>query len=125
MASRRQTIPKPPDGDHENTLRSCPTAPAPVWSSPDKLLRVSPAFFFACNMDPSGTKPFEPTPVIDRCVARHTRDYAELSDTPDQFKAFADAVGQMQSGTELFREIPRRDRSAANIRVPVVQRGWK
>ena len=76
--------------------------------------RIAGVFFFGCNMDPSGTKTFEPTSVIDRCFARHTRDYAELSDTPDQFKAFADAVGQMQ------RTEPNYSASdLANIRVPV------
>ena len=53
-------------------------------------------FYFACNMDPSGIKPFELTPTIQRCLARDTRDYAELSATPDQFQAFAEAVQQMQ-----------------------------
>ena len=67
--------------------------------------RVAGVFFFACNMDPSGTKEFEPTPIIDRCISRHAKDYAELSATPDQFKAFAEAVGQMQrTRTQLFRE---------------------
>ena len=76
--------------------------------------RIAGVFFFGCNMDPSGTKTFEPTSVIDRCFARHTRDYAELSDTPDQFKAFADAVGQMQ------RTEPNYSASdLANIRMPV------
>jgi pimeloyl-ACP methyl ester carboxylesterase len=32
--------------------------------------RVAGVFFFACNMDPSGTKPFEPTPTIERCIVR-------------------------------------------------------
>jgi pimeloyl-ACP methyl ester carboxylesterase len=54
--------------------------------------RIAGVFYFACNMDPSGTKPFELTPTIQRCLARHTRDYAELSATPDQFQAFAEAV---------------------------------
>jgi pimeloyl-ACP methyl ester carboxylesterase len=58
--------------------------------------RVAGVFFFACNMDPSGTKPFVPTPVIDRCFTRHTKDYAALSATPDQFSALAEAVGLMQ-----------------------------
>lgn len=58
--------------------------------------RITGVFFFACNMDPSGTMPFEATPTLDRCFARHTRDYAELSATPDQFGAVADAVGLMQ-----------------------------
>jgi pimeloyl-ACP methyl ester carboxylesterase len=58
--------------------------------------RVAGVFFFACNMDPSGTKEIEFTPTLKRCFDRHTRDYAQLSATPDQFEAFADAVGLMQ-----------------------------
>ena len=58
--------------------------------------RVAGVFFFGCNMDPSGTREIiEPNPVIDRCFSRHVKDYARLSTTPDQFKAFAEAVGQM------------------------------
>lgn len=59
--------------------------------------RVAGVFFFACNMDPSGTKELEfPNPVLDRCFARHTKDYAALSATPDGFQELADAVGLMQ-----------------------------
>jgi pimeloyl-ACP methyl ester carboxylesterase len=58
--------------------------------------RVAGVFFFACNMDPSGVKPFEPAPTLNRCFARHAKDYAELSATPDQFKDFVDAVTLMQ-----------------------------
>jgi pimeloyl-ACP methyl ester carboxylesterase len=58
--------------------------------------RVAGVFFFACNMDPSGVKPFEATPTLNRCFARHAKDYAELSATPDQFKDFVDAVTLMQ-----------------------------
>src|ERR1700761_375395 len=50
--------------------------------------RVAGVFFFGCNMDPSGTKPFVPTPVIERCFSRHAKDYAQLSATPDDFEAF-------------------------------------
>jgi pimeloyl-ACP methyl ester carboxylesterase len=57
--------------------------------------RVAGVFFFGCNMDPSGTKQVEPSPILDRCIARHMKDYARLSATPDQFKAFAAAVGVM------------------------------
>lgn len=77
--------------------------------------RVAGVFFFACNMDPSGTKPFEETPALKRCFARHGKDYAELSATPGKFKELVDDVGVMQrtqpdySATEL-----------AAIRVPVV-----
>jgi pimeloyl-ACP methyl ester carboxylesterase len=58
--------------------------------------RVAGVFFFACNMDPSGTKEFVFTPIIGRCIGRHMKDYAQLSATPDQFEAFAEAVGLMQ-----------------------------
>jgi pimeloyl-ACP methyl ester carboxylesterase len=58
--------------------------------------RVAGVFFFACNMDPSGTKEFEFTPIIGRCISRHMQDYAQLSATPDQFEAFSEAVGLMQ-----------------------------
>jgi len=58
--------------------------------------RVAGVFFFACNMDPSGTKEFVFTPIIGRCLNRHKQDYARLSATPDQFEEFFDAVGLMQ-----------------------------
>ncbi|KQV20785.1 alpha/beta hydrolase [Rhizobium sp. Root1203] len=59
--------------------------------------RVSGVFFFACSMDPSGTKPFVATPVIDRCFSRHRQDYAALSATPDQFEAFVEDVSHMMA----------------------------
>ena len=58
--------------------------------------RVASVLFFACNMDPSGALPFNPTPVIDRCFARHRRDYEALSTTPGDFDAFVEAVGATQ-----------------------------
>lgn len=58
--------------------------------------RVAGVFFFACNMDPSGTKEFEFTPILGRCIGRHKKDYAQLSSTPDKFDEFSDAVGLMQ-----------------------------
>jgi pimeloyl-ACP methyl ester carboxylesterase len=58
--------------------------------------RVAGVFFFGCNMDPGGTREVVwPNPILDRCLGRHARDYAELSSTPDQFKTFADAVSKM------------------------------
>ena len=59
-------------------------------------LRSAAVFFFACNMDSSGIKDIEPSPVLSRCLTRHTKDYAQLSATPDQFAAFAEAVRRMQ-----------------------------
>jgi pimeloyl-ACP methyl ester carboxylesterase len=58
--------------------------------------RVAGVFFFACNMDPSGTKEVEFGPILKRCFGRHVKDYAQLSATPEQFDEFSDAVGLMQ-----------------------------
>lgn len=58
--------------------------------------RVSGVFFFACNMDPSGTKEFKPTPIINRCFARHQKDYEAMSATPKKFTEFVEALNQMQ-----------------------------
>jgi pimeloyl-ACP methyl ester carboxylesterase len=58
--------------------------------------RVAGVWFFACNVDPSGTKEFVFTPVIGRIYEQHVRDYARLSATPAEFEAFRDAVGLMQ-----------------------------
>jgi len=58
--------------------------------------RVTRVFFFACNMDPSGMKEIEPSPILDRCISRHAKDYKELSATPGDFKEFVAAVGLMQ-----------------------------
>lgn len=58
--------------------------------------RASGVLFFACNMDPSGTKEFEFTPIVQRCFNRHVKDYKQLSATPDQFDEFSEAVGLMQ-----------------------------
>jgi pimeloyl-ACP methyl ester carboxylesterase len=76
--------------------------------------RVAGVFYFACNMDPGGVKPFEATPALERCFNRHMKDYAALSPTPDQFKPFADAIGLMQ---RTQPDYSRQD--LARIRVPV------
>jgi pimeloyl-ACP methyl ester carboxylesterase len=77
--------------------------------------RVAGVFFFGCNMDPSGTKEFVATPVIDRCFSRHRQDYARLSATPDNFDAFVAAVSEMMR-TEPNYAAP----DLARIRVPVL-----
>src|SRR5882672_1874356 len=76
--------------------------------------RVAGVFFFACNMDPSGTKTIEPSLVLGRCFRRHAKDYAELSATPDQFEAFAAAVGRMQKSEPNYST-----RDLADIQVPI------
>jgi len=77
--------------------------------------RVAGVFFFACNMDPSGVKPFEATPALNRCFARHTKDYAELSATPEHFKDFVEDVGLMQRTQPNYSA-----HDLAKISVPVV-----
>lgn len=76
--------------------------------------RVSGVFFFACNMDPSGTKDIEPSPVLDRCFSRHADDYRALSATPDDFSAFVDAVSAMQRTEPNYTAA-----DLGEIRVPV------
>src|SRR5258708_18704857 len=77
--------------------------------------RAAGVFYFACNMDPSGTREdFEFTPVLGRCVSRHQQDYAQLSATPEQFDELSEAVRLMQ------RTQPNYSPSdLAAIRVPV------
>lgn len=58
--------------------------------------RVAGVFYFACNMDDSGTKEFVFTPVIGRCLSRHQQDYRDLSPAPGDFDAMSEAVGLMQ-----------------------------
>ena len=58
--------------------------------------RVSGVYYFACDMDPSGVKEISwPNPILEKCLGRHAKDYAQLSATPDQFKAFFEAVNLM------------------------------
>jgi pimeloyl-ACP methyl ester carboxylesterase len=77
--------------------------------------RIDRVFFFACNMDPSGTKDIAwPNPVIDRCLSRHRTDYAQLSPAPDQFDAFFAAVGLMMKTEPNYSP-----RELSQIAVPV------
>jgi pimeloyl-ACP methyl ester carboxylesterase len=80
--------------------------------------RVTGVFFFGCNMDPGGTKAFVPNPVIDRCFARHARDYAELSGTPDHFDRFVDAVSLMMRTQPNYSA---RDLGEISVPVAIVQ----
>ena len=71
-------------------------------------------FFFACNMDPSGTKEIEFGPTLKRCFSRHVKEYAQLSATPDEFDEFSEAVGLMQRTQPNYSS-----EDLAQIRVPV------
>lgn len=77
--------------------------------------RIAGVFYFACNMDPSGRKEFEFTPVLGRCLNRHTADYKQLSATPDDFDGFFEAVGLMQEAQPNYSAD-----DLAEIGVPVV-----
>ncbi|MBT9331315.1 alpha/beta fold hydrolase [Paracidobacterium acidisoli] len=77
--------------------------------------RVHGVFFFACNMDPGGVKPFAATPASDRCFERHARDYAELSAAPESFRAFVEDVSLMQR-TQPNYSVD----DLAGVRVPVL-----
>lgn len=76
--------------------------------------RVAGVFFFACNVDASGTWPFEMTDVIGNCLARHQKDYAVLSPTPDGFDAMGQALQVMQSSQPNYSAA-----DLASIDVPV------
>ncbi len=80
--------------------------------------RVTGVFFFGCNMDPSGTKPFVPTPIIERCFSRHAKDYAQLSATPDDFEAFVGAVSTMMKTEPNYHA---GDLARIRVRVAIVQ----
>jgi pimeloyl-ACP methyl ester carboxylesterase len=76
---------------------------------------VAGVFYFACNMDPGGTKEIEFTPILQRCISRHVKDYQHLSATPEQFDEFSDAVGLMQRTQPNYSAD-----DLARISVPVV-----
>jgi pimeloyl-ACP methyl ester carboxylesterase len=76
--------------------------------------RVAGVFFFACNMDPNGVRPMEASPALNRCFSRHTKDYARLSATPDQFRAFVEDVTLMQKTQPNYSV-----EDLAEIKVPV------
>jgi pimeloyl-ACP methyl ester carboxylesterase len=80
--------------------------------------RVAGVFFFACNTDPSGVKPFQPTPALNRCFARHTADYKQLSATPGQFKQFVEDVSLMQRTQPDYSSV---DLAKINVPVWIVQ----
>ena len=77
--------------------------------------RIAGVFFFACNMDPSGLKEIaQPNPLLDRCFRRHGKDYADLSDAPEQFTALAESVGLMQKTQPNYSA-----QQLADVAVPV------
>ncbi len=80
--------------------------------------RVAGVFYFACNVDETGTLPFEMTPAIGRCLERHRKDYAALSATPEGFDRFSQAVGAMQGSQPNYSAA---DLAAIAVPVTVAQ----
>lgn len=58
--------------------------------------QIDGVYFFACNVDPSGTKPFEFTPIVGRLLEHQRKTYAELSPTPEGFDQIFEELGVMQ-----------------------------
>src|SRR5260370_12806717 len=80
--------------------------------------RVAGVFFFGCNMDPSGVKAIEESPILKRCFGRHAKDYARLSETPEGFKELVADVTLMQ---RTQPDYSARDLAEIGVRVAIVQ----
>jgi pimeloyl-ACP methyl ester carboxylesterase len=80
--------------------------------------RVAGVFFFACNMDASGVKEIEASPILKRCFGRHAKDYARLSGTPEGFKELVADVTLMQ---RTQPDYSARDLAEIGVRVAIVQ----
>lgn len=76
--------------------------------------RSAGVFFFACNVDESGARPFVYADTIGRCLERHRKDWAALSPTPEAFDATFEAVGLMQRSQPNYTA-----EELGRIRVPV------
>lgn len=77
---------------------------------PERLTRL---FAFAANSDPSGVKDVDQSPVFKAYEERAAREYAKLSPTPTQFKAFLDNISRMWASEPHFTEAQLR-----GIKVP-------
>lgn len=81
--------------------------------------RIAGVFFFGCNMDPSGSNvEVAASPLLDRCFGRHSKDYAALSATPDQFQDFVGAVTRMMATEPNYTAA---DLAAITVPVLIVQ----
>jgi pimeloyl-ACP methyl ester carboxylesterase len=77
---------------------------------PDRLTRL---FAFAANSDPSGVKDVGKSPVFAAYEQRAAKEYARLSPTPAQFKAFVANIEHMWATEPHFT-----DDQLSNIKVP-------
>ncbi len=76
--------------------------------------RVERLYFFACNVDPSGTKQLEFTDLLGRCIGRHAADYERLSPVGD-FDQLGEDLAEMQSTQPNLSQ-----QQLATVKVPVV-----
>jgi pimeloyl-ACP methyl ester carboxylesterase len=68
---------------------------------PDRLTRL---FAFAANSDPSGVKDVSRSPVFNAFEQRAAKEYARLSPTPTQFKAFVANIEHMWASEPHFTD---------------------
>jgi len=68
---------------------------------PDRLTRL---FAFAANSDPSGVKDVSNSPVFSDYIQRAAKEYAQLSPTPTQFKAFLANIEHMWATEPHFTD---------------------
>jgi pimeloyl-ACP methyl ester carboxylesterase len=57
--------------------------------------RLTKLFAFAANSDPSGVADIAHSPVFNNFIARAEKEYATLSPTPTEYKAFLAQIGKM------------------------------
>jgi pimeloyl-ACP methyl ester carboxylesterase len=76
--------------------------------------RSAGVFFFACNVDATGTLPFVFTDRIGRIYNQHVKDYAALSPTPGGFETMRDDLGVMQKAQPEYSAA-----DLASVTVPV------
>ena len=75
--------------------------------------RLTKLFAFAANSDPSGVKDVDKSPVFTAYIDRASQEYAKLSPTPMQFKAFLDNISRMWASEPHFT-----DEQLRGIKVP-------
>ncbi len=66
--------------------------------------RLTKLFAFAANSNPSGVKDVGKSPVFTAFIARAAQQYAELSPTPTQFRAFLADIQQMWATQPNFTD---------------------
>ena len=57
--------------------------------------RLTKLFSFAANSDPSGVADIDQSPVFNAFIARAEKEYAALSPTPKDYKAFLEQIEKM------------------------------